>query len=74
MIDDLVFRVPPQAAEAATNLDAMLDEANTYCGAGTHLLTLATPPDLVRFRKWYLGEFVGQLAGRPPIAWADHRS
>jgi hypothetical protein len=32
---------------------------------------LATPPELVRYRQWYLGEFVRQLDGRPATSWAD---
>jgi len=72
VIDDLVFRVPVDAAEAGAHLGALLDEADDYCRAGEHLLTLATPPELVRFRNWYLDAFTEQLAGRPPTPWADY--
>jgi hypothetical protein len=74
VIDDLVFRVPAQAAEAGAHLGALLDEADEYCRAGQHLLTLATPPALVRFRDWYLDAFTEQVAGRAPTAWADYRA
>jgi hypothetical protein len=67
---DLTFRVPPDAAEAAVALGAMLDEADEYCREGKHLLTLATPPDLVAYRRWYLDEFVRQIAGEPPRPWS----
>lgn len=71
LIDDLLFRIPPEAADAVMHLGALLDEADAYCSVGDHLLTLASPPVLARFRKWYLDEFTGQLAGRAPVAWAD---
>jgi hypothetical protein len=73
-IEDLVFMVPPEAGEASLQLQGMLDEADAYCKAGDHLLTLASPSDLVRFRNWYLEEFPRQLSGKPPTAWADYRS
>jgi hypothetical protein len=66
---DITFRVPPDVAEAAVTLGAMLDAADAYCREGRHLLTLATPPDLVAYRRWYLQEFVDQIAGRPPTPW-----
>jgi len=71
-IDDLVFRVPAEAAAAGVHLQALLDEADDYCRAGRHLLTLATPPEIVRFRNWYLDAFSDQLAGKPPTPWRDY--
>jgi hypothetical protein len=68
---DLVFRVPSEVAEGAAALGAMLDEADEYCREGRHLLTLATPPDLVAYRRWYLQEFIDQIAGQPPKPWPD---
>lgn len=66
---DLTYRIPSHAAGAVTQLRSLLDEADDYCRAGEYLLTLTTPPDLVRFRNWYLGEFSNQLDGRPPTPW-----
>ena len=66
---DLTFRVPPTVAEAAVAIGEMLDEADEYCREGRHLLTLATPPDLVAYRRWYLQQFVDQVAGHPPAPW-----
>jgi hypothetical protein len=66
---DLTFRVPADAAEAAVALGVMLDDADEFCREGRHLLTLTTPPDLVAYRRWYLQQFVDQIAGRPPVAW-----
>jgi hypothetical protein len=69
---DLSFRVPAEAALGAAALGAMLDEADDYCRQGRYLLTLATPPDLVTYRRWYLGEFVHQIAGHPPRSWPQY--
>jgi hypothetical protein len=66
---DLTFRVPRSAAQAAVAIGQMLDEADDYCREGRHLLTLATPPDLVAYRRWYLEQFVDQIAGCPPRPW-----
>jgi hypothetical protein len=68
---DLIYQVPVAAAPASVRLGEMLDEADEYCRQGKHLLTLATPPDLVRYRRWYLGEFTAQLAGRPATPWPE---
>jgi hypothetical protein len=67
---DLTFEVPASAAEAAAALRALLDEADDYCREGKHLLTLATPSDLVAYRRWYLGEFVDQIGGAAPKPWS----
>jgi hypothetical protein len=67
---DLTFRVPATAADAALALGALLDEADDYCREGKHLLTLATPPDLLAYRRWYLGEFVDQIRGGEPRPWS----
>jgi hypothetical protein len=63
---DLVYRVPPDAKQACLQLGTLLDEADEFCRAGEGLLTLATPPDALAFRRWFLGEFVRQIDGTPP--------
>jgi hypothetical protein len=68
---DLRFRVPPTAAQAAVAIGDMLDEADEYCREGRHLLTLATPPELVAYRRWYLQQFVDQIDGGAPTRWKD---
>ena len=65
---DLSIRVPVSAGEAARDLGRMLDEADEFCRSGS-LLTLAAPAESVDFRRWYLGEIVGQVAGRAPVPW-----
>lgn len=72
-IDELVYRVPAAAGPALRELALLLDEADEYCLAGQHLLTLATPGELRLFRRWYLEEFVGQIDGAPPVPWPAYR-
>ena len=66
---DVEYLLPPTVAEHSTAIGALLDEADDHCRAGDHLLTLATPEDLVVFRRWFLGEFVRQAHGEPPTPW-----
>jgi hypothetical protein len=70
---DLVYRVPAAAAPASRVLGEMLDETDEYCRQGRHLLTLAADDELVRFRWWFLDQFINQSAGKPPVAWPDYR-
>jgi anti-anti-sigma factor len=66
---DLVDEIPGQVVEAAEELEAMLDEVDEFCRRG-ELLSLVTPPELVRYRKWFLGEFVRQIRdGAEPCPW-----
>jgi len=68
---DLVYRIPSSVAQAATRLGEALDEADSYCLAGEHLLTLATPSEALELRRWYLGQFVAQIGGAPPTPWGE---
>jgi len=72
-IPDLTYHVPAEVGPAVMHLAEILDEADEYCRAGRHLLTLATAPDQVRFRRWFLGEFSRQLAGAAPTPWPEYR-
>lgn len=65
---DLTFHVPAEAKEAALRLGELLAAADEYCRDG-ELLTIAAPPEAVRFRNWYLHEFVAQIDGEPPTPW-----
>lgn len=69
VVPELVFTIPVAAAAASQLLGDMLDEADAYCRAGRHLLTLAAPDDVVAFRRWYLSEFIRQSAGEPAVPW-----
>ena len=68
---DVVYRVPPEAGPAAAEFGQLLDEADDYCRAGQHLLTLATPPREAAIRRWFLGEFERQTRGEPPQPWRE---
>lgn len=71
VIEDLVYQVPAEAADASVQLDELLAAADAYCAEGAHLLTLASSEQIVRFRRWFLGQFVDQIAGKPAVAWPD---
>jgi hypothetical protein len=69
---DLTYEVPPSVKDACIELIGLLEEADEYCRSGEHLLTLAAPPDVVHFRRWFLEEFVRQVDGAEPRSWADY--
>jgi hypothetical protein len=71
--DVVEFALPEAVGPACVQLGQLLDEADEYCRAGRHLLTLATPTEIRVFREWYLGQVRDQLAGGPPEPWPDHR-
>jgi hypothetical protein len=73
VIDELVYTLPRAAVHASKALGEMLDEADEFCRQGKHLLTLAADDELVRFRRWYLDQFIDQADGKPPVAWPDYR-
>jgi anti-anti-sigma factor len=70
---DLEFLVPSEASGASQQLEVMLNEVDDFCRAGDLLLTLATPPDLVLFRRWFLGEFIRQIdQDLDPMPWPEY--
>jgi anti-anti-sigma factor len=72
---DLSYRVPLDVAGATKRLEEMLNAVDEFCRVGERLLTLATPPDLVAFRTWSLGEFTRQLErGLEPMPWSHFAS
>lgn len=66
---DLRYEVPPTVGAAARQLNQLLDEADEFCRSGD-LLTLATQPEGVAFRHWYLEEFQRQIDGQRPRPWS----
>ena len=70
-IDEITYHVPPSVGPFARHLIEVLDEADAYCRAGQHLLTLATPPDIAAYRLWVLTEFERQLLGSEPTPWTE---
>lgn len=67
---DLSYTAPPEIADACRQLRDLLAEADEYCQAGD-LMTLATPPDVVRYREWFLNEFIRQVEGAEPLPWTS---
>lgn len=67
----LVYRVPVEIRQAVLDLGALLDEADEFCRRGDALLTLATPPRALAFRRWFLEEFVRQVDGLEPRTWQE---
>jgi hypothetical protein len=70
---DLVYYAPRAGATDALRMARLLDDADAYCRSGQHLLSLASPPDVAEFRRWYFGEFIRQLNGEPPTPWEDFK-
>lgn len=68
---DLTFTLPKDSGQAANELGEMWDEVDRYCEEGKYLLALRTPPLLVAYRRWFLGEFSRQASGEPPRSWPD---
>lgn len=64
------LQVPAQARAAALEMADMLAEADEFCRNG-ELLSLVPPPEVLRFRSWYLTQFVDQIDGRPAVSWAS---
>jgi hypothetical protein len=65
---DLVYQVPPAAADAAGQLEELMSEADEFCRSA-QLITLARTPVMIRFGRWYVSQFRDQVAGRPPTRW-----
>jgi hypothetical protein len=66
---DMEIDMPPAARVAAAETLSTLNEADEFCRRGD-LLTLATPPDLIAFREWFLGEIARQFDGFPPTPYS----
>lgn len=52
-------------------LGSLLEESDEYCRQGEHLLTLATPPIIASYRRWYLREVTTQLQDGEATPWVD---
>jgi hypothetical protein len=65
---DLVYQVPPAAADAAGQLEGLMSEADEFCRSA-QLITLARTPAMIRFGRWYVSQFRDQVAGRPATRW-----
>src|SRR5690606_9521633 len=69
---DLTFEIPFAAAGAIREVSALLDAVDEFCNGRDELLSLAATEDMVRFRRWFLGEFHRQIeGGLSPLPWPD---
>jgi hypothetical protein len=59
------------AATVGRFLD-LLDLADDFCKE-ERLLSLARSSEQRKFQRWFLGEFIRQQSGEPPLAWHDAR-
>lgn len=71
---DLILEVPPAVGPAAREFGKMLEEADEYCSAGEHLLTLCRPPDVRVYLNWAIDELVHQAEGALPIPWPSYKA
>lgn len=68
---ELVYTVPREAGRAAAAFGQLWEEVDAYCAEGKYLLVLQSPPDVVAYRRWVMGEFVRQTAGEPSMSWTE---
>lgn len=72
VVREIVYTVPTAAVDVVRWMTRVLEEADEFCRAGQHLLTLAAEPDVIAYRRWTLGEFERQMAGEPPMPWPEY--
>ena len=67
---DLRVAIAPDGAATVGRFLDLLDLADDFCKE-ERLLSLARSPEQRNFQRWFLGEFVRQQDGEPPLAWHD---
>ncbi|MDQ1708798.1 MAG: hypothetical protein QOG49_183 [Frankiaceae bacterium] len=66
---DLAYDAPVDAREGVVALTRLMEECDAFCASDEYLLTLATPPDVVAFRRWNVAQIVTQIDGGAPTPW-----
>ena len=66
---DLRYDIPLAAKEPLRQLAALTEECDAFCRSDQYLLTLETPPEVVAFRRWYVGQILDQMDGAAPTPW-----
>lgn len=66
---DVTYTVPPTAGAFLRRLGDVLEEADDYCRAERHLLSLPASEEVVAYRRWMVAEATRQLAGEDPRPW-----
>lgn len=72
-VDRLDYMMPPSIVPDVQHLAQLMDEADDYCRAGEHLLSLASTPAAKAFRDWLFEEIYVQLGGGEPTPWPQSR-
>lgn len=67
---DLEYPVRPETEQVVLGWQQMLREVDEYC-TREDLLTLQRTPEQVALQDWVTEEFLRQLQGDPPRAWAE---
>jgi hypothetical protein len=67
---DLHVAMPRATAATIGRFMELLDLADAFCRE-ERLLSLARTPHQQQFQRWFLGEFVRQQQGEPPLSWQD---
>ncbi len=67
---DLHVAMPRETAATIGRFIELLELADAFCRE-ERLLSLARTPEQQQFQRWFLGEFVRQQRGEPPLAWPD---
>lgn len=68
-VADLTVRMPRSAAPTLQRFISLLDLADGFCRE-ERLLALARTEEQRVFQTWFLGEYLRQAAGRPPLPWS----
>ena len=66
---DVTYTVPARAVAFVQGLGQVLEEADAFCRAEQHLLSLPASEEVVAYRHWFVGESVRQMAGEEPRPW-----
>ena len=67
-VADLTVRMPRAAAPTLQRFVSLLDLADEFCRE-ERLLSLARTEEQRAFQTWFLGEYVRQADGGPPLPW-----
>jgi hypothetical protein len=68
---DLVYPVLPATGRTVLAWQQMTSAVDEFCRFEA-LLTLQRTREQVAFSDWVCGEFLRQLAGEPPVPWAEY--
>lgn len=66
VVTSLRLKIPVETLQWSEELLLLFDESDEFCRQG-QLLTAPSPPEVVEFRQWWVGELLRQVRdGAPP--------